>query len=204
MRVVCGAVSLFLIVAAIGAMQLNLQQIRAGNGIPADPAQRTVYTCGLFVVPTMALAAGMGCGYLAFRRKTRSRRPELPLLFEPPPVLPDETPLVVSEPPLAPGVWSFDVTDREEITCRCREGEFCMFLAMGRPTAYLPCKEKWQRISPNWATNRWDEVHAQFQDWCENESLPLVVDDHQDIYEFREYSNSQGTDRVSPDAQSTV
>src|SRR5262245_22760249 len=60
--------TLLLVLALVGFWG-NIQFMRKGEGLPAEPAARQGFIIGMFAVPTALLAGGVVCGALAGRQR---------------------------------------------------------------------------------------------------------------------------------------
>ena len=65
---------------------------------------------------------------------------------------------------------------KEELVCRCAQGELILEYAMGTPTVCLPVKDRWTMMAPDWSLEYWDSIHAQLSDWCSQNKVALVID----------------------------
>ena len=55
---------------------------------------------------------------------------------------------------------------------------FVIELTMGVLTVYLPTQPKWSASAPEWAAQQWERVRADLSEWCEQQKMPLVIEDH--------------------------
>ena len=56
--------------------------------------------------------------------------------------------------------------------------QFTIELTMGVLTVYLPTLAKWEASAPEWAKHQWERVRADLSAWCEQQKIPLVIEDH--------------------------
>jgi hypothetical protein len=54
---------------------------------------------------------------------------------------------------------------------------FVIELTMGVLTVYFPTAAKWEASAPDWAKQQWERVRADLSAWCEQQKIPLVIDD---------------------------
>lgn len=71
---------------------------------------------------------------------------------------------------------------KEELFCESELGTFVLVFTMGVRTVYFPAADHWARVCPPWATDLWETVHFQLTDWCEENRIPLVIDDVSEVY----------------------
>lgn len=67
---------------------------------------------------------------------------------------------------------------KEELVCTLDGRGFVIEMTMGVPTVYLPTQSKWELSAPEWARPQWERVRADLAVWCEQQRIPLVVEDH--------------------------
>lgn len=56
--------------------------------------------------------------------------------------------------------------------------EFTIEMAGGVLTVYFPTLAKWEASAPDWAKHQWERVRADLLVWCEQQKIPLVIEDH--------------------------
>jgi hypothetical protein len=66
---------------------------------------------------------------------------------------------------------------KEELVCTMDGTSFVIELTMGVATVYLPSQHKWEASVPDWARDQWERVKADLSDWCQQQDIPLVIDD---------------------------
>lgn len=66
---------------------------------------------------------------------------------------------------------------KEELVCTMDGRQFVIELTMGELHAYLPSKEVWARLAPDWARGQWARVHQDLTTWCQGQSIPLTVEE---------------------------
>ena len=55
---------------------------------------------------------------------------------------------------------------------------FVIELTMGVLTVYFPTQSTWEAFAPEWAANQWQRVKDDLSAWCEQQKIPLVIEDH--------------------------
>ena len=55
--------------------------------------------------------------------------------------------------------------------------QFVIELTMGVSTVYFPTPGKWEASAPEWAKTQWERVRADLSIWCEQQKIPLVIED---------------------------
>lgn len=55
-------------------------------------------------------------------------------------------------------------------------GSFVLELPMGRLSAYLPMREAWKDLAPEWAADLWLVLKAELEAWCAANGADLVID----------------------------
>ena len=53
---------------------------------------------------------------------------------------------------------------------------FTIGLTMGVFKVFLPTAAKWEASAPVWAKGQWERVRTDLAAWCEQEKIPLVID----------------------------
>ena len=56
--------------------------------------------------------------------------------------------------------------------------QFTIELTMGILTVYFPTAAKWESSAPNWAKGLWERVRISLSSWCEEQKIPLVIEDN--------------------------
>jgi hypothetical protein len=56
--------------------------------------------------------------------------------------------------------------------------EFVLEYTMGIYTAFLPTQPKWEASAPEWARDQWERVRCDLSDWCNQQKIPLVIEDN--------------------------
>ena len=54
---------------------------------------------------------------------------------------------------------------------------FVIELTMGVITVYFPTQSKWESSAPEWARQHWDRIRADLSAWCQQQKMPLVIED---------------------------
>ena len=67
---------------------------------------------------------------------------------------------------------------KEELVCTLDGRRFVIELTMGILTVYLPTQSKWQKSAPEWAAQHWGRVREDLSTWCEQQKIPLVIEEH--------------------------
>ena len=57
------------------------------------------------------------------------------------------------------------------------EGSFCIDLAMGVLTAFLPTEQDWPEKAPKWAHGLYPILKEELEAWCGANNARLVIDD---------------------------
>ena len=73
-------------------------------------------------------------------------------------------------------IYKFFPKWKEELICQCADGTFILDYDMGSPTVYLPAKNKWATVAPDWSLEQWDTIYAQLTDWCSQNNVTLAID----------------------------
>jgi hypothetical protein len=55
---------------------------------------------------------------------------------------------------------------------------FVVELTMGVLTVYFPTQTKWEALAPEWVRHQWQRVREDLAAWCEQQKMPLVIEDH--------------------------
>jgi hypothetical protein len=72
----------------------------------------------------------------------------------------------------------FEPRWKEELVCTMDGRKFVVELTMGVLTAYFPTQSKWESSAPEWARHQWERVRADLSAWCQQQKMPLVIEDH--------------------------
>jgi hypothetical protein len=64
----------------------------------------------------------------------------------------------------------------------CDSGDFSIDLTMGTLNAFFPDQESFNRTAPKWAIDHWQQIHDALKDWCDSNSIPLVVEQNGRLY----------------------
>lgn len=54
---------------------------------------------------------------------------------------------------------------------------FVVELTMGRLVVYFPTHSVWEASAPKWAKGQWDKVRMDLIEWCEQQKIPLKIQD---------------------------
>jgi hypothetical protein len=75
--------------------------------------------------------------------------------------------------------YQFQEKWKEQLVCRCAEGQIVFEMTMGIPAVYFPTEKRWNEIvvAPHWASQKRAEILAELTEWCARKNLPLHVDD---------------------------
>lgn len=65
---------------------------------------------------------------------------------------------------------------KEELVVAGAGGSFILELPMGRLSAYLPTREAWKDLAPEWAADLWLVLKAELEAWCAANGADLVID----------------------------
>ncbi|BDX07516.1 hypothetical protein MACH26_30370 [Planctobacterium marinum] len=65
---------------------------------------------------------------------------------------------------------------KEKLVCKCAQGNFILDYAMGSPTVYLPAKNRWETVAPDWSHEHWESIYTQLSDWCSKNKVALAID----------------------------
>ena len=71
----------------------------------------------------------------------------------------------------------FQTRWKEELHGTVDGHTFVVEYAMGIPTVYFPTRARWESKAPEWVRNQWERVNAELVAWCEEQGIPLVIDD---------------------------
>jgi hypothetical protein len=71
----------------------------------------------------------------------------------------------------------FEAKWKEQLVCSMDGKRFVLELTMGVLGAYFPTKAKWEESVPAWAKPHWERVRSDLADWCEDEGIPLHIQD---------------------------
>lgn len=74
--------------------------------------------------------------------------------------------------------FKFEPRWKEELVGSCSEGTFVLEMTMGELNVFLPTETVWQEKAPSWAKSHWHTVRAQLEQWCSQQKIPLIVEDH--------------------------
>jgi hypothetical protein len=72
----------------------------------------------------------------------------------------------------------FEPKWKEELVCTMDGRRFVVELTMGVLTVYFPTLSKWDASAPEWARGQWQRVRDDLADWCQQQKMPLVIEDH--------------------------
>ena len=54
-----------------------------------------------------------------------------------------------------------------------------LMLSVGAATTTgSPTVAKWEASAPKWAEGRWEQVKVSLSSWCEEQKIPLVIEDN--------------------------
>jgi hypothetical protein len=67
---------------------------------------------------------------------------------------------------------------KEELVCTMDGKPFVVELTMGILTVYFPDQSKWEASAPDWAKHQWARVREDLATWCEQQKIPLVIQNH--------------------------
>jgi hypothetical protein len=67
---------------------------------------------------------------------------------------------------------------KEELVCTMDGRSFVVELTMGVLTVYFPTQTKWEALAPEWVRHQWQRVREDLAAWCEQQKMPLVIEDH--------------------------
>jgi len=67
---------------------------------------------------------------------------------------------------------------KEELVCTMDGRRFVVEMTMGVLTVYFPTQSKWETSAPDWARHQWERVREDLAGWCQQEKMPLVIEDH--------------------------
>lgn len=65
---------------------------------------------------------------------------------------------------------------KEELVCTMDGRSFVVELTMGILTVYFPTHSKWESSAPEWARPHWERVRADLAVWCQQQKMPLVIE----------------------------
>lgn len=71
----------------------------------------------------------------------------------------------------------FEPKWKEELVCTMDGKKFIVELTMGVLTVYFPTKSKWATSAPEWARPQWERVRADLSAWCQQQNIPLIIED---------------------------
>lgn len=66
---------------------------------------------------------------------------------------------------------------KEELVCTLWDQTFIIDMTMGVPTVYFPTQSRWEKAAPEWAKPEWARIKGDLVEWCEQNKIPLVIDD---------------------------
>lgn len=67
---------------------------------------------------------------------------------------------------------------KEELVCTLDGNTFIIELTMGVLKVYLPTEARWEAFAPGWAQGQWQRVQSDLSTWCEQQNIPLLVEEH--------------------------
>jgi hypothetical protein len=79
---------------------------------------------------------------------------------------------------IATSTVQFQPKWKEELVCTMDGRSFVVELTMGVLTVYFPTQTKWEASAPEWARQHWERVRADLSAWCQQQKMPLVIEDH--------------------------
>jgi len=75
------------------------------------------------------------------------------------------------------GPWQFSPRWKEELVGSLGGKSFVIEFSMGSANhAYLPERERWEAVAPDWAKPLWEQVREDLASWCKGQSIPLTID----------------------------
>ena len=71
---------------------------------------------------------------------------------------------------------------KEESVCSMDGRSFVIELTMGILTAYFPTRSTWEASAPDWAKHQWERARDALADWCSQQQIPLVIENHAQVW----------------------
>ncbi len=72
----------------------------------------------------------------------------------------------------------FEPKWKDELVCTMDGRQFVVEMTMGFLKVFFPTQPKWEASAPAWARQQWERVRADLAAWCEQQKMPLVIEDH--------------------------
>jgi hypothetical protein len=60
---------------------------------------------------------------------------------------------------------------KEELVCTVDGGRFVVEMT-------IPTQPMWEASAPDWARHQWERVREDLAAWCEQQKMPLIIEDH--------------------------
>lgn len=73
-------------------------------------------------------------------------------------------------------IFQFHGRWKEELVVTAQGGSFVLDMPMGILSVYLPTRQAWEEVAPEWARQLWPDLKWELEEWCEAHDAQLYLD----------------------------